>query len=105
MVARDGTAPDQPDLIVRNAQVTTLRGDSGEAEALAVCGERSIAVGGEAEVMSLARAGARRINEYTAIWSRSSPAGSAASRHCRSPMSTAPWPKPSMRSPRCGPTG
>ncbi len=45
---------DAGDLIVRNARVTTLQGNSPEAEAFAVRGEKFLAVGTEAEVMRLA---------------------------------------------------
>jgi hypothetical protein len=45
---------DEADLIVRNAKVTTLQDHGAAAEALAVRGERFLAVGGEAEIMRLA---------------------------------------------------
>ena len=45
---------DEADLVVRNARVTTLHGNSPEAEAFAVRGEKFVAVGDEAEVMPLA---------------------------------------------------
>jgi predicted amidohydrolase YtcJ len=53
---------DEADLIVRNARVTTLHGDSPEAEAFAVQGEKFLAVGGEAEVMRLAGDGTRLVD-------------------------------------------
>jgi predicted amidohydrolase YtcJ len=46
MKARDGTAADQADLIVRNAKITTLQSDGSVAEALAVRGEKFVAHGG-----------------------------------------------------------
>ncbi len=69
MAAIDRQAPDRADLIVRNAKVTSLQdGGSAVAAAIAVLGERFAAVGGEAEVMRLARedtrvvdAGGRRV--------------------------------------------
>jgi len=47
---------DEADLVVRNARVTTLHGNSPEAEAFAVRGEKFVAVGDEAEVMPLTQA-------------------------------------------------
>lgn len=48
---------DAAELIVHNARVTTLREGSPEGGALAVRGEKFLAVGGEAEVMRLAVTG------------------------------------------------
>jgi len=53
---------DEADLVVRNARVTTLHGDSPEAEAFAVRGEKFVAVGDEAEVMPLAGDGTRLVD-------------------------------------------
>ncbi len=54
MKARDGTAADQADLIVRNAKIATLQSNGSVAEAFAVRGEKFVAVGGQTEVMRLA---------------------------------------------------
>jgi predicted amidohydrolase YtcJ len=62
MIARDDTATDQADLIVRNAKVTTLHGDGGVAEAFAARGERFVTVGTEAEVMRLVGEGTRLVD-------------------------------------------
>ena len=53
---------DEANLVVRNARVTTLHGDSPEAEAFAVRGEKFVAVGDEAEVMPLAGDGTRLVD-------------------------------------------
>jgi predicted amidohydrolase YtcJ len=53
---------DEADLIVRNARVTTLHGDSPEAEAFAVRGEKFLAVGTGAETMRLAGDGTRLVD-------------------------------------------
>lgn len=53
---------DEADLIVRNAKVTTLQDHGAAAEALAVRGERFLAVGGEAEIMRLAGDGTRLVD-------------------------------------------
>jgi predicted amidohydrolase YtcJ len=50
------------DLIVRNARIATQQETGGSAEALAVRGERFVAVGGEAEVMRLAGEGTRLVD-------------------------------------------
>jgi predicted amidohydrolase YtcJ len=52
----------EADLVIRNARVTTLLGDSLEAGAFAVRGEKFLAVGGEAEVMRLADGGTRLVD-------------------------------------------
>jgi hypothetical protein len=62
MKARDGTAADQADLIVRNAKITTLHSNGSVAEALAVRGEKFVAVGGQTEVMRLAADGTRVVD-------------------------------------------
>ena len=53
---------DEADLVVRNARVTTLHGNSSEAEAFAVRGRKFVAVGDEAEVMRLAGDGTRLVD-------------------------------------------
>jgi predicted amidohydrolase YtcJ len=62
MKARDGTAADQADLIVRNAKITTLQRNGSVAEALAVRGEKFVAVAGQTEVMRLAGDGTRVVD-------------------------------------------
>jgi predicted amidohydrolase YtcJ len=62
MKARDGTAAGQADLIVRNAKITTLQSNGSVAEALAVRGEKFVAVGGQTEVMRLADDGTRVVD-------------------------------------------
>src|ERR1700681_691315 len=51
--AQSPLAQTSPDLIVRNAKVTTLQRDGHEAQAFAARGEKIVAVGGEAEIMGL----------------------------------------------------
>ncbi len=60
-------SPDQqadvaPDLIVHNAKVTTLQSGRGEAQALAVRGEKIVAVGADGEIMRLAVGNTRIID-------------------------------------------
>jgi predicted amidohydrolase YtcJ len=62
MKARDGTAGGEADLIVCNAKITTLQGSGSVAEALAVRGEKFVAVGGQTEVMRLAGDGTRVVD-------------------------------------------
>jgi predicted amidohydrolase YtcJ len=51
-----------PDLIVHNAEVTTLQSGRPEAQAFAVRGEKIVAVGGEAEIMGLRTSDTRVID-------------------------------------------
>jgi hypothetical protein len=53
---------DSADLIASNVKVKTLRGGGGTAEALAIRGEKFLAIGGEAEVMLLAGTGTRLVD-------------------------------------------
>jgi predicted amidohydrolase YtcJ len=62
MKARDGAAGGEADLIVCNAKITTLQGSGSVAEALAVRGEKFVAVGGQTEVMRLAGDGTRVVD-------------------------------------------
>ncbi|NBZ89379.1 amidohydrolase family protein [Stagnihabitans tardus] len=51
-----------PDLIITNARILTMEPDLPRAEALAIAGERLLAVGGVAEVQALAGAQTRVID-------------------------------------------
>jgi imidazolonepropionase-like amidohydrolase len=62
MKARDGTAADQADLIVRNAKITTLQSNGSVAETLAVRAEKFVAVGGQTELKRLADDGTRVVD-------------------------------------------
>src|SRR6266849_7013043 len=55
-------AQTSPDLIVHNANVTTLQGGRTEAQAFVVRDEKILAVGGEAEIMGLRAANTRLID-------------------------------------------
>ncbi|ATN35634.1 hydrolase [Rhizobium sp. ACO-34A] len=50
------------DLIVHNARILTMDDESPRAEAIAIAGNRILAVGGNAEILPLAKAGARIID-------------------------------------------
>jgi predicted amidohydrolase YtcJ len=50
---RTAPGPDQADVIVRNAKVTTLQDDRPEAQAFAVRGEKIVAVGDDPEIVRL----------------------------------------------------
>src|SRR5262249_37439257 len=56
--AQDGA----PDLILFNGRITTLDRQNPEAQAIAIRGDRFVAVGTEQEVMRLAGSGTRRID-------------------------------------------
>jgi hypothetical protein len=55
-------SPSAPDLIVHNANVTTLQRDGHEAQAFAARGEKIVAVGGEAGIMGLLGANTRVVD-------------------------------------------
>ncbi len=52
----------QPDLILRNAQVITIDSRQPAAEAIAIAGDRILAVGSNADIDALAVAGTRKID-------------------------------------------
>ena len=52
----------EPDLVLHNGRIYTVDPAQPWAEALAICGERIVAVGTSAEVLASARAAARRID-------------------------------------------
>jgi predicted amidohydrolase YtcJ len=60
--AQAPSAQTSPDLIVHNAKVTTLQIGRGEVQALAVRGEKIVAVGGDGEILTLRAANTRVID-------------------------------------------
>ncbi len=50
------------DLIIHNARILTMDDESPRAEAIAIAGNRILAIGGNAEILPLAKAGARIID-------------------------------------------